>query len=136
MGEEQQKWVTKLLGFDFKIRYKLGKDNSATDALSRQMQCMMLTTIHCSTWEGLDEEVQADLKLKIIVQDLIGDANTHGGYQLKKGRLFYKERIVPPKNSPRMTIILHEFHDSAVGGHSGYFRTYTPVISSNPEFEL
>ena len=32
---DQQKWITKLLWYDYEIVYKLGKDNSATDALSR-----------------------------------------------------------------------------------------------------
>jgi hypothetical protein len=33
-SEEQQKWVTKMKGFDFEIIYKNGKDNVVADALS------------------------------------------------------------------------------------------------------
>jgi hypothetical protein len=33
-SEEQQKWVTKMLGYDFEIIYKKGKQNIVADALS------------------------------------------------------------------------------------------------------
>ncbi|KAH9322585.1 hypothetical protein KI387_017224, partial [Taxus chinensis] len=35
-SEEQQKWVSKMLGYDFEIIYKKGKENVVTDALSRK----------------------------------------------------------------------------------------------------
>jgi hypothetical protein len=34
---EQQKWVTKLFGYDYEIIYKKGKDNVVVDALSLQI---------------------------------------------------------------------------------------------------
>ena len=33
---EQQKWLPRLLGYDFSIKYKHGKDNHAVGALSRR----------------------------------------------------------------------------------------------------
>jgi len=34
--EEQQKWVTKIFGYDFEIMYKQGKKNVVANALSRR----------------------------------------------------------------------------------------------------
>ena len=39
-SEEQQKWVTKMLGYDFEIIYKKGKLNFVADALSRKNEEM------------------------------------------------------------------------------------------------
>ena len=49
--EEQQKWVTKMLGYDFEIIYKKGKLNVVADALLRK-----------------DEEVEALLCAISIIQ--------------------------------------------------------------------
>jgi hypothetical protein len=35
-SKEQQKWVTKILGYDFEIIYKKEKKNVVADALSRK----------------------------------------------------------------------------------------------------
>ncbi|KAI5416670.1 hypothetical protein KIW84_041626, partial [Lathyrus oleraceus] len=124
----QQKWISKLLGFDFEVKYKPGKENNAADSLSRQMQYVHITTIQCEAWEGLEEEVQSDDRLKLVVQALLADPCSQEGFQLKGGRLYHEGRIVIPKNSPRISWILHEFHDTAVGGHSGYLRTYKKIV--------
>ena len=56
--EEQQKWVTKMLGYDFEIIYKEGKLNVVANSLSRK-----------------DEEVEAFLSAISIIQlDLITKA--------------------------------------------------------------
>lgn len=39
---EQQKWLTKLVGYDFRIVYRPGKHNSAADALSRHTDATLL----------------------------------------------------------------------------------------------
>ena len=50
-SEEKQKWVTKMLGYEFEIIYKKGKLNVVTNALSRK-----------------DEEVEAFLCAIFIIQ--------------------------------------------------------------------
>jgi hypothetical protein len=38
LPREQQKWVTKMLGYDYEIIYKKGKENVVVDALSRKYE--------------------------------------------------------------------------------------------------
>ncbi|WVZ06906.1 hypothetical protein V8G54_020252 [Vigna mungo] len=126
MGEEQQKWVSKLLGFDFEIKYKSGRENTTADALSRQ-QLWALTTFQFYEWDEVYHEVQMDEKLREIIQELLRDPNAHKGYKFLHGRLYYRGRIVIPKGSSKIPLILKEFHDTAGGGHSRYFRTYKRI---------
>jgi hypothetical protein len=44
--EEQQKWVTKILGYDFEIAYKKGKQNVVVDELSRKDEDV--DAFHCA----------------------------------------------------------------------------------------
>ncbi|WVY93416.1 hypothetical protein V8G54_032504 [Vigna mungo] len=127
MGEEQQKWISKLMGFDFEIRYKPGCENRAADALSRKLQYSALSTVQFNEWDGLEDEIQANARLRGIIQDLLKQQDSHLGFQIIKGRLYYKGRMVIPKNSSKIPLILKEFHDSALGGHSGFFRTYKRI---------
>ena len=62
-----QKWVSKLLGFDFEIKYKPGKDNWVADALSRRLQLAAITIVSTRIWEDLDAKVAADQQLKGVI---------------------------------------------------------------------
>ena len=127
MGEDQQKWMAKLLGFDFEIRYKAGKENRAADALSRKAYYNAISAVTFQDWEGLEQEVQQDDKLRSLMQNLIQGIPSQQGFEIKGGRLYYKGRLVIPKGSSRIPLILEEFHNSAIGGHSGFFRTYKRI---------
>lgn len=43
--------------------------------------------------------------------------------------MYHVGGIAIPKQSPRIAWILHEFHDTVVGGHSGRLRTYKRIAS-------
>jgi len=53
---EQQRWVAKLLGYDYEIIYHPGRDNSAADALSRVSGSPILNALfvpQVSLWEDI-----------------------------------------------------------------------------------
>jgi len=79
-------------------------------------------------WTGLEDEIQID-KLRGILQNLIGGKAVPAQYELKQVRFLYHDRLVIPKESSRIPLILEEFHNSTLGGHSGFFRTLKRISS-------
>lgn len=75
---EYQKWLTKLLGYDFEIKYHPGLLNKATDALPRipsSSELMSLVVPSLLDIETVKEEVKLDAELQKICQELqeVGD---------------------------------------------------------------
>jgi len=122
---EQQKWVSKLLGYDYEIVYKPGKENSAADALSRMTgsPCLSHLSVPQSTvWDQLKAEAVSLPYMKKIGK--LADENPGSPYTRRNGLLHYKNRVVVAPNSDIIQQLLREFHDSPIGGHSGVLRTY------------
>jgi len=126
------KWLMKLMGFDFQIFYRAGPENKAADALSRipiETQLNIITVHSILDVAVVEKEVQADDKLKDIFEKLLVDPGCVPRYSVRQGRLFYKGRLVLEKTSSLLQTILHTFHDSVVGGHSGQLRTYKRIVA-------
>ena len=60
LGEEQYKWISKMAGYDFEIQYKLGKENSVVDALSRRSSYCAMTVLQIHDFEEWKEEIKQD----------------------------------------------------------------------------
>ncbi|RZB69357.1 Mitogen-activated protein kinase kinase kinase 1 isoform C [Glycine soja] len=128
MGEEYFRWTSKLMGLDFEIQYRLGKENGVADALSRKMTFSALSSVHFEQIKDWETEIHLDPKLQGIIHDLIQDINSHPGYKFQNQKLFYKGRLVLPKGSSRIPLLLQEFHNSAVGGHSALYGRDPPHL--------
>lgn len=105
-----QKWLTKLLGYDFEILYQPGLQNKAADALSRMEQPVELnsmTTTEIVDVELICEEAKSDEELQKITRRLERNTNEEQKYQWVNGRLLYKGRMILPKVSSLVTKILH-----------------------------
>jgi transposase InsO family protein len=131
-SEEQQKWVTKILGYDFEIVYKKGKQNVVADALSRKDEdveaILCAISIIQPDWiiEARDEW-KNDEKVWTLIERLQQDSGASDTFRWKNDSLWYKDRLYLCKNSQLKQKVLLELHTSLVGGHSGFFKTYHRV---------
>lgn len=71
--------------------------------------------------DAIDHKVFEDEKLQSIVYDLMENSDSHLGYELKSGRLLYKDKLVFPLGLVYISKFLTDFHASPYGGHLGYF---------------
>jgi hypothetical protein len=71
---KQQKWVTKLFGYDYEIIYKKGKDNVVADALSRKYEneesLFSLSFIVPDWLQAVHQEWLQDPKSSHLIQQL------------------------------------------------------------------
>ncbi|KAL4016975.1 hypothetical protein IC575_024646 [Cucumis melo] len=130
---QYQKWVSKLLGYSFEVVYKPGLENKATDALSRKPRDIQLNAIsapYLVDLQVIKEEVEKDEKLKKVIANLREEGEAQASkFTLKYSHLHYKNRLVISKTSSLIPVMLNTFHDSVVGGHSKFLRTYKRLAS-------
>lgn len=97
-----QKWLTKLLGYDFEVLYQLGLQNKATDSLSRvnhQAELAIMTIPGLVDVEVVLREVEQDEELSEIIETLKSDPEGRANFQWKDNKLCYKGRLVLSWNS-------------------------------------
>lgn len=131
----QQKWLTKLLGYDYEIVYKAGQDNKVADALSRQeldpfSSAAALSVVQTDWLLDLKQSWSTDRDLKALITDLTNDPTSHEGYSWHHDLLTFNGKLVVGSVGNVKTQILQELHGSPVGGHSGTERTYKRVKRS------
>ena len=130
--EEQKKWVTNMLGYDFDIIYRNSKQNFVADALSRKDEDVeaLLCAISIIQPDWINEargEWKNDEEVWALIQKLQQDPSTSDTFSWKNDSLWYKDRLYLCKNSQLKQKILMELHTSPLGGHSGFLKTYHRV---------
>jgi hypothetical protein len=131
-SDMQQKAFVKLMGLQYKLVYRKGKDNSAADALSRIPTANELHAISLCRPRWLEiiiEGYDKDDKAKTLLQELSIASPNAQGYSLHQGLIRHKDRIRLGHNREAHQAILLSLHDSGVGGDSGILGTYQRIKS-------
>ncbi|CAA7022526.1 unnamed protein product [Microthlaspi erraticum] len=135
---EYQKWLTKLLGYDFDIVFKPGVENKAADGLSRIVheesaptfnQLFSLTVPTNLQLQDIYKEIDADAQIQEQLKRVMDGTEENKEYTVVDGKLRFKRRLVIPRSSKHLPLILHEYHTGLVGGHSGVLKTLKRIQS-------
>lgn len=129
----QQKWLLKLLGYDYSVHYRAGHKNTVPDALSRKASLKAIIGLSSPLFLFMQEmhrDMVNDAEAAQIVQELQQGNCSKKGYSLNNDVLFYKDRHYVPQCSSWREKILTECHAGVSGGHSGFLRTYKRVTTS------
>lgn len=115
------------MGYDFDIVYKPGVENKVDDTLSRVPSAIEFATVTLvgGLNTGLIHDQQThDVKLNAIRRKIINGDEVIVAYTLKGSLLYYRGKIVLPKDSLTIPLLLEAFHSSPFGGHGGVLKTY------------
>lgn len=120
----QQRWISKLMGFNFTVEYKRGATNIATDTLSRLHSITQLIP----TWYvKIQNAYMSDPSLQALVKEFnLGNLDPLL-YALKDNMLYYKNRLVLFATSPEREEITAALRQGAQGGHSRAYNTWVRV---------
>ena len=83
-----------------------------------------ITTTQWLDWGALNQDLATDPMLHNIKDSLASGQPSALGYTLVEDHLLYNYRMVIPKHSKLIPMLLKEYHDSGIGGHSGEVKTY------------
>lgn len=127
MSLEHKKWLIRLLGYDFEIIYKLRLENKADDGLSRisslTTMLLALTVPKIIQMQDIYKEVDGNEGIQRKIVQCNEGSMINKGYTVIHGRLLYKKRLVIPRDSQYVALLLQEYHDGLQGGHSGVLKT-------------
>ena len=131
----QQKWLTKLLGYDYEIIYTPGRMNLVADALSRQVPApeAIFTAVSTCQPQLVNQLHQFYVSHPVgisLLTKFYQDDSGRSQFAVKQGLLYYKDRLFIPQETGLRSAILQELHSTPVGGHSGNKGTLTRIASS------
>jgi len=131
---EQEKWTTKLQGYNFQILYQPGKQNVVVEALSRQgTPTPSLLFALSSLIPLLFQELQQFFKTSEgaqLIQSCTHDQQQPNLFSVRNGMLFFRHQLFLLVSNKFIEKILHEMHESPTNGHSSLKPTLAQILAS------
>ncbi|GJW91288.1 ty3-gypsy retrotransposon protein [Tanacetum coccineum] len=129
---EQYKWASKLLGYDFEVHYKPGKENRVADALSRieESQLLSLSTPIFPWLQELREYYTNTQEGREFLSRVAQQVDALPGHHIHDGLVYIHDRLFIPDIPSLRLKLLKEFHSSTIGGHSGITATIKRISGS------
>lgn len=131
----QQKYMTKLLGYSYKIEYKIGASNKVADALSRRDNSdtggslMVLSVIQPQWITELQASYEGDVIADSVFAEQAFNPYNMSLYTVDQDILRFKGKIYVGSSTELRKEIILNMHTSVVGGHSGITATYQRLLS-------
>jgi hypothetical protein len=124
----QQRWVSKLLGYEFMVEYKKRQENKVANALSRRneddMQIASLAVIsypYLEWFVKVQEGYAHDPTLQTLIKKVEDGSMANSKFSIRQGIFLYKKRVYIP--SILQDKVLQFVHSSPLAGHVGYDKT-------------
>ncbi|XP_042483120.1 uncharacterized protein LOC122063484 [Macadamia integrifolia] len=131
ISQKHAKWVAYLQEFVFAMKYKAGKENTVTDALSRKVLTINTFSAHAISIDQIRDEYASDKDFRVLYAEL-QQGEQHPKYSVHNGYLFFGTRLCIPDSSLRHHII-RELHGGGLGGHFGKDKTIIQVTDRREE---
>ncbi|KAE9022197.1 hypothetical protein PR003_g9909 [Phytophthora rubi] len=145
LSQRMARWLSFFAEYNFTVKYKPGKQNVLSDALSRRpdYELAHLAYLESPLYELIREAYADDDDLAGLVEALSAPnqaveltarqrSRLHR-YSVVEGLLYYQvnggdeARIVVPNDEDLRHRVLYEAHDTPLSGHLGREKTYTSV---------
>ncbi|KAL5803158.1 hypothetical protein ACOSQ4_031463 [Xanthoceras sorbifolium] len=126
----QQRWLYKLMGFNFQIEYKRGAENVVADALSRcheyainEVSLLAFSQLVPHWVDAIKEEIEGCHSLQELKHRILQDEAV-GLWKFVEGIILFKDRIYLANDSKLIQDIIGEFHGST---HEGFVKTFQRI---------
>lgn len=123
----QQKWLLKLLWYNYTLAYRPGNFNTTADALSRRQKLLSLIGISQPLFDcvaNIQASYAVDQHTIEVIKALPQDSNSRTSFKMQGDLFYYKSSLFVSVASLWHDLLLKEFHASSFAGHSEFLRTY------------